>query len=108
MYIRSLFEEIATLPLAMTKFLFAGCFFVNSLIIKNSVMELIIDLNKIKDPSKREWLINSLKLMHIGFQTTEKPQTAIEYNQDLEKGNAEIENGEFTTAGDLKAESDKW
>lgn len=30
-------------------------------------MELIIDFDKIKDPSKKEWLINSLKLMHIGF-----------------------------------------
>ena len=71
-------------------------------------MELIIDFDKIKDPSKREWLINSLKLMQIGFQTTEKPQTIAQYNKDLEKGNAEIENGEFTTATDLKAEANKW
>jgi hypothetical protein len=71
-------------------------------------MELIIDFDKIKDPSKREWLINSLKLMHIGFHTIEKPQTFAEYNEDLEKGNAEIENGNFTTAEDLKAEAAKW
>jgi hypothetical protein len=46
--------------------------------------------------------------MQIGFQTTEKPQTIAQYNKDLEKGNTEIENGEFTTAADLKAEAGKW
>lgn len=68
-------------------------------------MELVIDFDKIKDPSKREWLISSLKLMHIGFHTTEKPQTLVQYNEELEKGEAEIERGEFTTAADLKAEA---
>lgn len=71
-------------------------------------MELIIDFDKIKDPSKREWLINSLNLMQIGFHTTEKPQTITQYNKELQKGNAEIEAGEFVTASDLKAEADKW
>jgi hypothetical protein len=71
-------------------------------------MELIIDFDKIKDPSKKEWLISSLKLMHIGFQTIEKPQTLAQYNQDLEKGDMEIERGEFTTTADLKAEAGKW
>jgi len=71
-------------------------------------MELIIDFDKIKDPSKKEWLITSLKLMHIGFQTSEKPQTLAQYNQDLEKGNVEIEQGDFTTATDLKNEANKW
>jgi hypothetical protein len=71
-------------------------------------MELIIDFDKIKDPSKREWLINSLKLMQIGFQTTEKPQTIEQYNKDLEKGDCEIEDGKFITATDLKAEVNKW
>ncbi len=71
-------------------------------------MELVIDFDKIKDPSKRECLINSLKLMNIGFQTREKPQKCSQYNKDLEKGNAEIERGEFTTAVDLKAEASKW
>jgi hypothetical protein len=71
-------------------------------------MELIIDFDKIKDPSKKEWLINSLKLMNIGFHTTENPQTVAQYNNDLELGNTEIENGEFTTATDLKAEAKKW
>ncbi len=58
-------------------------------------MELIIDFDKIKDPSKRECLINSLKLMHFGFQTTEKPQACAQYNKDLKKGDAEIEHGEL-------------
>ncbi|PTQ94924.1 hypothetical protein C8P68_106138 [Mucilaginibacter yixingensis] len=71
-------------------------------------MDLIIDFDKIKDPSKREWLINSLKLMQISFQTIEKPQTVAQYNKDLEKGDAEIEKGEYTTATDLKAEASKW
>jgi hypothetical protein len=71
-------------------------------------MELIIDLDKIKDHSKREWLISSLKLMHIGFQTTEKPQTLDQYNQDLQEGDNEIDRGEFITAIDLKAEAKKW
>jgi hypothetical protein len=71
-------------------------------------MELIIDFDKIKDPSKREWLISSLKLMQIGFHTSEKPQTIAQYNQDLEKGDAEIERGEFTTVADLKKEASKW
>ena len=71
-------------------------------------MELIIDFDKIKNPSKREWLINSLKLMQIGFQTTEKPQTIAQYNKDLEKGNAEIKTGRFSSAADLKTEANKW
>lgn len=71
-------------------------------------MELIIDFDKIKDPTKREWLISSLKLMKIGFQTTEKPQTLVEYNKDLSQGDAEIERGEYTTAEDLKNEANKW
>lgn len=71
-------------------------------------MELIIDFDKIKDPSKREWLINSLKLMQIGFHTTEKPQTAAQYNNDLEKGDNEIKEGKLTNATDLKTEANKW
>lgn len=71
-------------------------------------MELVINFDDIKDPSKREWLISSLKLMHIGFCTTEKPQTLSQYNKDLEKGNEQIERGEFTNAIDLKAEACGW
>lgn len=71
-------------------------------------MELIIDFDNIKDNSKREWLIRTLKLMGIAFQTSEKPQTLDEYNQDLEAGNAEIEKGDFITAADLKKVASKW
>lgn len=71
-------------------------------------MELIIDFDKIKDPSKKEWLINSLKLMNIRFHTSESPQTITQYNNDLEEGNKEIEGGEFTSAIDLRTESKKW
>lgn len=71
-------------------------------------MELIIDFDQIKDPSKREWLINSLKLMKIGFHTSEKPQTISAYNADLAQGGLEIEIGEFTTVTDLGAEAEKW
>lgn len=71
-------------------------------------MELIIDIDNIKDNSKREWLIRTLKLMGIAFKTSEKPQTLDEYNQDLEEGNAEIEKGDYITAADLKREASKW
>lgn len=71
-------------------------------------MELIIDFDKIKDKSKREWLLHTLKLMKIDFQATEKPQTIEEYNRDLETGDAEINNGDFITAEDLKAQVRKW
>ncbi|MBS1522392.1 MAG: hypothetical protein JST50_15435 [Bacteroidetes bacterium] len=71
-------------------------------------MKIIIDLDKIKDLSKQQWLINSLKLMQIDFQKVEKPQTINQYHKDLEKGNAEIEAGEYISANDLKAEVDKW
>ena len=79
-----------------------------SLKLGSNVMKVIIDLDKIKNPSKREWLLNSLKIMQIGFHTTEKPQTIAQYNKDLEKGNDEIEAQEYTTAKDLKTESGKW
>ena len=71
-------------------------------------MELIIDFDKIKDNSKKEWLIRTLKLMGIAFKTSEKPQTLDEYNEDLEAGNAEIERGDFITVTDLKKEASKW
>lgn len=71
-------------------------------------MELIIDFDNIKDPGKKEWLLRTLKLMDIGFQATEKPQTIAQYNKDLEQGNAEIERGDYLTAEDLKIEARKW
>jgi len=70
-------------------------------------MELVIDIDQIEDLSKREWLIKSLKLMHIDYQTNDRPQTIEEYNEDLLEGEAEIERGEFITAEDLKAEIKK-
>jgi hypothetical protein len=71
-------------------------------------MELIIDFDDIQDTSKKEWLLRTLKLMEIGYHTSEKPQTTAEYNQDLEAGNDEIEKGDFITAANLKKEAGKW
>lgn len=71
-------------------------------------MELIINIDSIKEKQKRAWLLSTLKLMDIRFQTIEKPQTLEEYNQELEEGNAEIERGEYITAKDLKSEISKW
>lgn len=71
-------------------------------------MELIIDFDNIKDSSKKEWLLSTLKLMGISFHSAEKSQSLEEYNKDLEEGNAEIERGDFITATDLKKEAGKW
>ncbi|WP_262250387.1 hypothetical protein [Parapedobacter soli] len=71
-------------------------------------MELIIDIDNIKEAKKKKWLLSTLKLMGINFQTVEKRQTIAEYNQDLEAGDSEIERGEYITATDLKAEIKKW
>jgi hypothetical protein len=67
-------------------------------------MYLIIDFNGIHDSSKQDWLLRTLKLMGIGYQTAEKPQTIDEYNNDLEAGNAEIEKGYYMTNDHLKKE----
>jgi flagella basal body P-ring formation protein FlgA len=71
-------------------------------------MEVIIDFDNIKDPGKKEWLLRTLKLMGISFQATEKPQTLVQYNDDLVGGNTEIERGDSITADDLKIEARKW
>jgi hypothetical protein len=71
-------------------------------------MELIVDFDNINDPGKKEWLLHTLKLMGIGFHAIEKPQSAAQYNEDLEAGHAEIERGEFITAENLKSEASKW
>jgi hypothetical protein len=71
-------------------------------------MELIIDFDNITDPGKKEWLLNTLKLMGIGYQAHEKAQTLEQYNEDLLAGHAEIERGDFKTAEDLKTEARKW
>ena len=71
-------------------------------------MDLIIDFDGITDSSKQDWLLCTLKLMGIGYHTSEKPQTLDEYNNDLESGNAEIEKGNFTTNDQLKKEIKSW
>jgi hypothetical protein len=71
-------------------------------------MELIIDFDNIEDASKKEWLIQTLKIMGIEYHTSETPQTLAEYNQDLKAGNDEIENEDFINALDLKKEANKW
>jgi len=71
-------------------------------------MELIIDFDTIKDSSKKDWLLNTLKLMGINFHTTEKPQTLEEYNRDLEEGDAEIEKGNYITNEQLKKQIKSW
>jgi hypothetical protein len=71
-------------------------------------MDLIIDFDGINDSSKQDWLLRTLKLMGIGFQTTEKPQTLEEYNKDLEAGDLEIEKGNFITNEQLKKEIKSW
>ena len=71
-------------------------------------MDLIIDFDGIKDSSKQDWLIRTLKLMGIGFLTAEKPQILDEYNNDLGSGNAEIEKGNFITNDQLKKDMKSW
>jgi hypothetical protein len=71
-------------------------------------MELVIDFDGIEDAGKKEWLLHTLKLMGIGYEAKEKPQTLAQYNEDLLAGDAEIDNGDFKTAQQLKAEAAKW
>lgn len=71
-------------------------------------MELIIDFDNIKDPTKKEWLLSTLKLMGISFKASEKAQTLEQYNEDLATGNAEIECGDSITAENLKIQAGKW
>lgn len=71
-------------------------------------MELVIDFDSIKEPGKKEWLLSTLKLMGIGFHTTEERQTLAEYNEDLQAGLDEIERGDFITTDDLKIQANKW
>ena len=71
-------------------------------------MDPIVDFDGINDSSKQDWLLRTLKLMGIGFQTAEKPQTVEEYNKDLEDGDIEIEKGNFMTNEQLKKEIKSW
>ncbi len=71
-------------------------------------MQLIIGIESIKEKTKREWLLNTLRMMNIGFKTAEHSQTLEEYNLEISEGEAQIERGEFITAADLKKESTSW
>jgi hypothetical protein len=71
-------------------------------------MYLIIDFDAIDDSSKQDWLLHTLKLMGVGYHTVEKPQTLEEYNNDIEAGDAEIENGNFMTNDQLKKGIKSW
>lgn len=71
-------------------------------------MELIIDFDAITDPTKKDWLLNTLKIMGIQFHTAERRQTIEEYNQELEEGEADYEKGNFITTEELKKRMEKW
>ncbi len=70
-------------------------------------MQLLINIDHIKDVSKREWLIDTLKMLNINFETL-KPQSIEEYNKEIEEAEKEIENGNFITAEDLKIQAKSW
>ena len=71
-------------------------------------MQIVIDVEAIDDASKKEWLVSTLKLINIKFNTTEKRQTVEEYNREIAEAEAEIERGEYITAEDLKKEALSW
>jgi hypothetical protein len=71
-------------------------------------MPLIIDIDSIGDANKKEWLMNTLRLMNIHFNTSEKRQTLEEYNLEISEAEAEIERGEYISAEDLKKEAVSW
>lgn len=71
-------------------------------------MQLIIDIDSIKDTSTKEWLLQTLKLMNIKFNTFERRQTFEEYNMDIAQAEEEIERGDFITAENLKKEARSW
>lgn len=71
-------------------------------------MDLVIDIDAIKDASKKEWLIHTLELMGIAFKTVEKGQSLEDYNNELHEEEIEIEKGNFTTNSALKKESKSW
>lgn len=78
-------------------------------ILNSWFMDILIDFDGINDSSKKEWLLQTLKLMGIRFQEIEKPQTQEEYNQELEEGEEEILKGNFVTHEQLlKRMTKKW
>jgi predicted transcriptional regulator len=71
-------------------------------------MDLIIDFDGITDPTKKDWLLDTLRIMNIKFHTAEKRQTIEEYNQELAEGEADYEKGNFITTDELKKRIKKW
>ncbi|WP_300600230.1 hypothetical protein [Niabella sp.] len=71
-------------------------------------MELIIDFDRINDSAKKKFLLETLKFLGVPFKTAGNSQTLEEYNQELEKGDAEIESGKYTTMKDLLKEMERW
>ncbi len=70
-------------------------------------MQLIIDIDSIKDTSTKDWLLQTLKLLNIKYDTAER-QTLEEYNKDIEEAEEDIERGDFITAVNLKKEARSW
>ncbi len=71
-------------------------------------MQLIIDIDSIKDTYTKDWLLQTLKLLNIKYDTAERRQTLEEYNKDIEEAEEEIERGDFITAENLKKEARSW
>lgn len=71
-------------------------------------MELTIELDNIKDTSKKKFLLETLKFLGIQFETSQKRQTMEEYNKELEENDAEIENGKYIRMEDLLKEIEQW
>jgi hypothetical protein len=57
-------------------------------------------LNQIND------LIDSTAI--VAYTVTGEPMTLLEYNRNLEEGEAQIARGEFTTQEDLEKEVENW
>lgn len=70
-------------------------------------MELIIEFDKIKDLSKKKFLLETLKFLGIQFKTTER-QTLEQYNKELEDADGEIDKGNYITMEDLLKETEQW
>lgn len=71
-------------------------------------MYVIIDIDEIGEVDKKEWLLNSLRFMNIGYRISESRQTIEEYNADIDEAETAIDKGEFITAEALKKEAQKW
>ncbi|MCD8540533.1 MAG: hypothetical protein LRY55_12780, partial [Leadbetterella sp.] len=65
-------------------------------------------IDQIKEATKKEWLLSTLKIMGINFNITESAQTIDEYNEELIAGDREIENNDFLSAINLKNEIVGW